>query len=154
MCLYFDYTVCIVLRLKKNRGKDFSICPRSWVTIHSSRRNLLHGLSLLVTPHLPNNDVVFQFLDKPLLSALTHLHGISQMSAISTALPSVPSQKHSLFTEQQSCELSSAQLRHVLHHSSSVSELMGSLLPCLNWTLATENSRDCRYACVTHFNYS
>jgi hypothetical protein len=30
-CLYFDFPVCILLWLKKkNRGKDFSICPRSY----------------------------------------------------------------------------------------------------------------------------
>jgi hypothetical protein len=27
-CLYFDFPVCVLLWLKKNRGKDFSIRPR------------------------------------------------------------------------------------------------------------------------------
>jgi hypothetical protein len=56
------------------------------VIIRSSRRNLLNGVSSLVTLHLPNNDAVFEFLHKLLLNALTHLCGINQMSAITTAL--------------------------------------------------------------------
>jgi hypothetical protein len=88
---------------------------------------------------LRNNDEVSQFLHKALLGALIHLYGISQMSAITTAFPTVPSQKHNPLTEQQSCELlHSSDMFYITPVLSR--EIMGSLLPHINWPLAKENS--------------
>jgi hypothetical protein len=43
-CLHFDFPVCVLLWVKKNKGKDFSIRPRRWQGDRPSLYNSLGGL--------------------------------------------------------------------------------------------------------------